>query len=68
VETRLAVLHHHGDELVEMNELARQRTEVDANEASVVTYQCPECSTLVTVGAMMTETELPPPPDAATTH
>jgi hypothetical protein len=57
VTTRLAVLHHHGDDLVEMDELARQRAEVDASEAAVVTYQCPDCGTIVTVGAMTAETE-----------
>jgi hypothetical protein len=65
VETRLAVLHHHGDQLVEMDELARQRAEVEANEASVVTYQCPECATLVTVGAMTTEPDVQDPPGAS---
>lgn len=61
--TRLAVLHHHGDELVEMDELARQRAEVDAQETAVVTYRCPECSTVVTVGAMTTDGETPQLPD-----
>jgi hypothetical protein len=61
VGTRLAVLHHHGDELIEMDELARQRAEVDANETAVVTYRCPDCSTVVTVGAMTMDVDEPAP-------
>jgi hypothetical protein len=61
---RLAVLHHHGDELIEMDELARQRAEVDANETAVITYRCPDCGSVVTVGAMTTDAEQQLPPDA----
>ena len=70
VATRLAVLHHHGEELVEMDELARQRAEVETNETAVVTYHCPapDCGTVVTVGAMTTDIEAPLPPDAPGVH
>ena len=64
VTTRLAVLHHHGDELIEMDELARQRADVETGEAAVVTYRCPECSTVVTVGAMTTDAEVQQARDA----
>ena len=36
VRTRLAVLHHHGDDLVEMEETFRDRDEVPLDETVVV--------------------------------
>ena len=62
--SRLAVLHHHGDELIEMDELARQHAEVETRDTEVVTYHCPECDTVVTVGVMSSDVEPPLPTDA----
>ena len=64
VQTRLAVLHHHGDELVEMEETYRDRDLVPLDETTLVIYQCPRCETIVTVGAITTEVGMPPQPDA----
>ena len=55
VRTRLAVLHHHGDDLVEMEETFRERDEVPLDETAIVIYLCPRCETIVTVGAITTE-------------
>ena len=65
VQTRLAVLHHHGEDLVEMEETFRERDEVALNEAAIVIYLCPRCETIVTVGAITNEVETPDRPDAA---
>jgi hypothetical protein len=64
VQTRLAVLHHHGDDLVEMEETYRDRDQVPINETAFVIYLCPRCETVVTVGAITTEVEMPLPPDS----
>ena len=63
-QTRLAVLHHHGDDLVEMEETFRERDEVPLDETAIVIYLCPRCETIVTVGAITTEVEAPQQPDA----
>ena len=65
VRTKLAVLHHHGDDLVEMEETYRERDEVPLDEAAIVIYLCPRCETIVTVGAITTEVETPDQPEAA---
>ena len=64
VQTRLAVLHHHGDDLVEMEETYRDRDAVPLDETALVIYRCPRCETIVTVGAVTTEVGGPPPLDA----
>ena len=46
VQTRLAVLHHHGDDLVEMEETYRERDEVPLDETAIVIYLCPRCETI----------------------
>ena len=63
VQTRLAVLHHHGDDLVEMEETYRDREAVPLDEPTVVIYRCPRCETIVTVGAVTTEVGVPNRPD-----
>jgi hypothetical protein len=65
VQTRLAVLHHHGDDLVEMEETYRERDVVPIDETAIVIYLCPRCETIVTVGAITTEVDVPDEPDAA---
>jgi hypothetical protein len=65
VQTRLAVLHHHGDDLVEMEETYRERDVVPIDETAIVIYLCPRCETIVTVGAITTEVGAPDEPDAA---
>ena len=62
VRTRLAVLHHHGDDLVEMEETYRERDEVPLDETAIVIYLCPRCETIVTVGTITTEVGTPLPP------
>jgi hypothetical protein len=64
VRTRLAVLHHHGDDLVEMEETYRDHDEVPLDETVVVIYLCPRCETIVTVGSITTEVERPDQPEA----
>jgi hypothetical protein len=64
VQTRLAVLHHHGDDLVEMEETYRDRDEVPLDETALVIYRCPRCETIVTVGAITTEVGMPHQPEA----
>ena len=64
IQTRLAVLHHHGDDLVEMEETYRDRDTVPLDEPTLVIYRCPRCETIVTVGAVTTEVGVPNPPDA----
>ena len=65
VQTRLAVLHHHGDDLVEMEETYRERDEVPLDETAIVIYLCPRCETIVTVGSITTEVETPGRLDSA---
>jgi hypothetical protein len=64
VQTHLAVLHHHGDDLVEMEETYRDQDAVRLDETTLVIYRCPRCETIVTVGAITTEVGKPPPLDA----
>jgi hypothetical protein len=64
IQTRLAVLHHHGDDLVEMEETYRDRDLVHLDETTLVIYRCPRCETIVTVGAITTEVRMHPQPDA----
>jgi hypothetical protein len=64
VQTRLAVLHHHGDDLVEMEETYRDRDTVPLDEPTLVVYLCPRCETIVTVGAVTTEVGPPDRRDA----
>ena len=64
VQTRLAVLHHHGDDLVEMEETYRERDDVPLDETAIVIYVCPRCETIVTVGAITWEVEAPDQLDA----
>ena len=62
-QTRLAVLHHHGDDLVEMEETYRDRDGVPLDEPTLVIYRCPRCETIVTVGAVTTDVQVPLPPE-----
>lgn len=64
VQTRLAVLHHHGDDLVEMQETYRDRDTVPLDETALVIYRCPRCETIVTVGAITTDVGMPHKPEA----
>ena len=64
IQTRLAVLHHHGDDLVEMEETYRERDEVPLDETAIVIYLCPRCETIVTVGSITTVLDAPDQPDA----
>lgn len=64
IQTRLAVLHHHGDDLVEMEETYRDRDTVPLDEPTLVVYLCPRCETIVTVGAVTTEVGPPDRRDA----
>ena len=64
VQTQLAVLHHHGDDLVEMEETYRDQDAVRLGETALVIYRCPRCETIVTVGAIITEVGAPDQPDA----
>ena len=64
LQTRLAVLHHHGDDLVEMEETYRERDEVPLDETAIVIYLCPRCETIVTVGAITAEVETPDQADS----
>ena len=59
VQTRLAVLHHHGDDLVEMEETYRDRDVAPLDEAAIAIYRCPQCETIVTVGTITTAVERP---------
>ena len=63
VQTRLAVLHHHGDDLVEMEETFRERHEVPLDETAIVIYVCPRCETIVTVGSITSDVETPSRPN-----
>jgi hypothetical protein len=64
LQTRLAVLHHHGDDLVEMEETYRDRDTVRLDEPTLAIYRCPRCETIVTVGAITSEV-VPDQPDPA---
>ena len=65
IHTRLAVLHHHGNDLVEMEETYRERDEVALDETAIAIYLCPRCETIVTVGAVTTEVDAAYRPDAS---
>lgn len=64
VHTRLAVLHHHGDDLVEMEETYRDRDSVPLDEPTLAIYRCPRCETIVTVGAVTTVAGGPDEPES----
>ena len=64
LQTRLAVLHHHGDDLVEMEETYRDRDVVAFDETAIAIYRCPRCDTIVTVGSITTEVGVASRPDA----
>lgn len=67
VQTRTAAFHHHEAELVEMAESSRSVNEVTSfDEPAMVTYQCPQCDTRVTVGVVTSESELVMSPEPET--